>query len=50
MEELEKELVAAADSSRRYARRNYLLGYSVTIATVLSSIAAGLTVSLGAPK
>ncbi|HEU6456767.1 MAG TPA: hypothetical protein VN201_15025 [Roseateles sp.] len=46
MEELERELIAAADSSRRYARRNYLLGYSVAIATVLSSIVAGLTVSI----
>lgn len=50
MEELEKELVAAADSARRYARRNYLLGYSVAIATVLSSIVAGLAVSLDVPK
>lgn len=46
MEELEKELAVAADSSRRYARRNYLLGYAVAVATVLSSIVAGLVVSL----
>lgn len=46
MEELEKELVAAVQAARYYARRNYVLGYLVAGATVLSSIAAGLTANM----
>ncbi len=46
MDALEKELIAAITSTRYYARRNYILGYLVAGVTVLSSIAAGLTVSL----
>ena len=45
MEAFEKELVDAITASRYYARRNYFLGYLVAAITVLSSIAAGLTVS-----
>ena len=45
LDTLEKELVAAITASRYYARRNYFLGYLVAAITVLSSIAAGLTVS-----
>lgn len=43
---LEQELVAAIAASRHYARRNYICGYVVAGLTVLSSIAAGLAVSL----
>ena len=46
LEALEKELVAAITASRYYARRNYILGYGVAATTVISSIAAGLTVGL----
>jgi hypothetical protein len=46
LDALETELVAAIAASRYYARRNYILGYLVAGTTVLSSIAAGLTVSL----
>ena len=45
MEEFEKELRASIDAARRYARRNYFFGYIVATVTVVSSIAAGLTVS-----
>ena len=45
MEEFEKELVATIVAARRYARRNYFFGYIVATVTVVSSIAAGLTVS-----
>lgn len=45
LEPLESELVVAITASRRYARRNYILGYMVAGTTVLSSIAAGLTAS-----
>jgi uncharacterized membrane protein YkvI len=46
LDALETELVAAIAASRYYARRNYILGYLVAGTTVLSSIAAGLAVSL----
>ncbi|WP_077036009.1 hypothetical protein [Pelomonas sp. KK5] len=45
-ESLEQELQAAVVAARRFARRNYLLGYLIAGLTVLSSIAAGLAVSL----
>lgn len=46
MEELERELVAAAAAARYYAKRNYVLGYLVAGVTVVASIAAGLTAAL----
>ena len=45
MDEFEKELRATIEAVRRYARRNYFFGYIVAAITVVSSIAAGLSVS-----
>lgn len=51
MEEFEQELRASIEGARRYARRNYFLGYGVATVTVVASIAAGLTVSFASvPK